>query len=386
MGRYKKYSILVFSLAILPVVGVMAFNLLMDPLQIYHDPILFQGRYWHNARYQNAGLINRYLYRGENHDAVIIGTSLMECMIPSRINATFGWSGTLNLAMSGSRPLEQNAVLRYALRSGKVKHVLWGINPLAYVFNDKSVWWEPRYSFQEFLYNRNRFDDFCYLGSLDMVQYGCDILADPKFWRNDLDSLYAWPIAMRAEFAEYNQPENLDRLRAKIAEAEAGQDWTAPPLETVYDTVDQVVTPLVREYPDVEFILFLPPYSRQWYAQQEDVGIIRWWLGLQGYLAKALDGLPNARFFCYDTDPSVAPNLANYKDPYHFNPGAAEDMAARMARGEGRLTSQNADEHVAALTELVRTYATQSDPSTAYSNPAWAYNPYRTGKDAEDTP
>lgn len=385
MGRYKTYSILVFCLAFLPVVGVMAFNLVVDPLQIYHDPILFQGRYWHNARYQNAGLINRYLYRGGEHDAVIIGTSLVECMIPSRINAKFGWSGTLNLAMSGSRPLEQNAVLRYALQSGKVKHVVWGINPQPYAFNDKKVWWAPNYSFPKYLYNRNRLDDFGYLGSLDMAQDGFAILTDPDFWRNELDTLYAWPIAMRTDFAEFNRPENLDTLRAKIAEAKAEQNWTAPPWETVYDSVDQVVAPLIREYPDVEFILFLPPYSRQWYAQQQDVSIIRWWLGLQGYLARALDALPNARLFSYDTDPTVAPNLANYKDLLHYAPGAADDMAARMVRGEGRLIGRDADEHTAALTELVRTYATQSAPSTAYPNPSWAYNLHRTEKDAVDT-
>ena len=116
--RYIRIFLLVATVVL---GGIMALNYFIDPLQHYRSAT-YPALLVKEGRYRLPGLA-----RNLNAQLVTAGTSVTKMQLPSEMKRVFGLDG-LNLAMDGASAHEQFLLLRLALRTGRVKEVIWDLN------------------------------------------------------------------------------------------------------------------------------------------------------------------------------------------------------------------------------------------------------------------
>src|SRR5207244_2667821 len=97
----------------------------VDPMQFFRRAA-YAPVFSTNERYQLPGLAKNYDY-----DTVIAGTSMSQNFYPSYANKVLG-ARVLKVAISGSSAHEQFLILNVAVRTGKVKRVIWGLDEWAF--------------------------------------------------------------------------------------------------------------------------------------------------------------------------------------------------------------------------------------------------------------
>src|SRR4051794_8375942 len=117
----SRYLALLAGLAI-GLAGVIAVvNWCVDPLNFYRMPAR-AAYFTEQARYRNPGLA-----RHAEYDAVILGTSVSLGFDRKKMDERLGVR-VLNLAMQGASAHEQALLLGVALRSRRVRRVVWDLN------------------------------------------------------------------------------------------------------------------------------------------------------------------------------------------------------------------------------------------------------------------
>ncbi len=327
-----------------------AFNYRMDPFQIYardsSDPPQFSG----NERWQNAGLINSYLAADPGYDAVIIGTSLSQNFVPSHVRATMGWGKVLKLCLAAGRPKERCAIFRKALRTGRVKHVIWEICQF-YIANDPDES-HPSYVFPDFLYDDDAFNDLKYLFNKTTAEFSLRKLLGRLQWQRDLDRLNFW---MDPDlFAPFVTEDSLASLRATLA-THAG-----PPLESYrftytpsFPSLERNLLDIIDAAPGVEFCVFFPPVTTIWYALLEPRERDRY-LSMRRFLVERACARPNVRLFAFDTVAAITSELRNYKDLQHYSAEISARIIDHLRADEHRLTPRSIAAHEEAFVRAIR--------------------------------
>jgi len=163
--------------------------------------MLQEGLYSTNQRYQNAGLIRRFLECDDCSNAVVItGTSVSENTTLVDLRETTGLGNAVRLIAKGSYPIEHWHMLHRALASGNVSILFWEI------YKNYAM---PEYdqfpsenTFPVHLYTKTIADDYPYAlnhnvfeSSIKMLMPKYDPVADRGgrySWSTGLGSLNSW--------------------------------------------------------------------------------------------------------------------------------------------------------------------------------------------------
>ena len=155
MHSSRSYSFILIIVFVVPIGGLLAFNLYTDPFQIAHKDltkpdVIIRG--YGFERYQHAGVINQY-----DMDAIILGHSHAANYLPSKVSREFGVKNVFSLTMNGAYLYEQKHVASYALKKHDVKFALWGFSTRNLLHNPKKV--NKKSVFNEYLYDDSRLND-----------------------------------------------------------------------------------------------------------------------------------------------------------------------------------------------------------------------------------
>lgn len=311
----------------------------VDPLRIYHDPLIEDFPLHGNQRYQNAGLINRYLADPEQgYDSIVIGTSMSANNDAESVETIFGWKKTLRLTVIGGIAEEHAHVLRHALATKRVKHVLWEIHPFFYQdsyyrrgAHDDS----PDYYFPTRLYNETVLDDWNYLFNRDVLKMSLDLLrGDKSTHRETLDTIGVWTSAEEESrsHAEFNSPESLEALRQETREVVGG--WSEEEIRGIeYPALIEQAYPFFREYcnTDVEFVLHVPPWPKYRYLRKANTANRA--IYMLRHILRETAGCRNIRLHAFDLLP-VTEDLSFFSDNQHLRPRYNNWLLGKMARKE----------------------------------------------------
>lgn len=352
---HKRYIVVFCVCALGWALALAVAAYILDPLRFYHTPYIAADKYIANARYQNAGLIADDLGRRDCCDSVLIGTSLSQNFDMDAVSKKMGWDGTLNLTMAGSYPAEQKMVLEAALRTGKVKHVLWEMydlyaDPHLTPVNDPARLKKDKGNFfPAHLYDARAWKGMTYLFSLDALtaSYGRLMhgkrLADIQAWYPQHEDEFGKGAALAAQFMP---------LSAK------SPDYTR------FDTlapIDKVVAPIVRAHPDVTFDIFVPPYALHYYAYMTQEYYANM-MGMRAYLLKTLGAEPNVRIHILDSGNRNIENMDLYKDLSHFHPRLHDEMLDRMLDSSTMVKPGRFDAYMGQMTRRVNDYTERLQP------------------------
>lgn len=305
-----------------------ALNFAVDPLQLFGLARVLPAMYSQDSRMQNAGLI-----QSQDFDAVFMGTSLAIHFRQSDIDRLLGVK-SLKLAMTGSNSHEQSFVLSAALARG-AKRVIWQVDD--WIFRDAPDIDQDIYLPAD-LYRRNARGIAGYLFSGAMARESAWILArsipplEPLVARLTSGVLFTFPLprvddinTLRPD-SDISEAYNASKARAAFAYIidpgrsrflAEGYDYDAMVRNFERDAVG-----LITGHPDVQFDIYLPPYSiLQWVAMRDaSASTLKIVYDFTAYVAQRLTQFPNARLHDFRAVKDITHDLNNYGDVIHHSP------------------------------------------------------------------
>lgn len=306
MKTYRRWALCTLALSILLVGSIVLLNYVVDPLQFFrkasYSPVL-SGK----QRLQNPGLARNYDY-----NTIILGTSVTENFSTPEINEKLHCS-TLKLSISGATLKEETMIADVALRTGKVKTILWGVDFTAAMRSPDDVRTDFS-AFPSYLYDENKMNDIFYLLDTYTTQESFNALKHiikPPSKPESLDLLNNW----QKEWVFGKVQVIKDYNRAMAAKTPARSAFNTNTLQA--NLTSNVIT-VINSHPEVDFVLFYPPYSMPFYKTFDEPAIDSW-LQTKLWLFNELHALPNVKIYDFQHDYPITTNLDNYKDMMHYS-------------------------------------------------------------------
>ena len=331
--------------SVIAAAAVFAMTAVIDPLQFYHKVTWYTPRFSTEERYQNPGLAKNWDY-----DTIIIGTSMTENFLPSVVGKELGGK-VMKLSMEGSTADEHHKMAQVALRTGKVKKILWGLD----YFSLKANSYDNSSKFPEYMYDDKLWNDYKYLFNYSVFeQFFASLKARyDGLKQQNLEYLNNWN-----RIVTYGK----DRVGKAYSKANLEETYfglNEESLDVVKKSFNDNILALVKDNPDVEFYVYYPPYSvlRQtvWYdtnsARFENQIQMRKWMYEQ------FSKYPNVKLYDFQAADEWTYDLDLYKDLSHHKQDVNTWIAEAIGRDDPkyRVTDQNVDELNARLEEDART-------------------------------
>ncbi len=304
---YRNWAISVLSLLLASLIGLAAFVYIIDPLQFYHRTN--RGLFYVEERFQNPGLVKNYDY-----DTVIIGSSMTQNFIPSKIDQVLG-GRTLKASMAGASERELSYLVKLSLESKKVNRVIWGID-LDAVIND------PNYTaskdlFPVYLFDNNPFNDLQYLLNKQFINDSWDIYTktyDSELYRADnLDTMHGWN-----DYVKYGATAVREFYIDKLKNNHTNNQLI---LSNMQENLENNILSVIKENPDTQFLLFYAPYSIVYFKHLYNINysMIEQINEGKRYFYNELSKYPNVELYDFSSNAELTSNLNHYKDTIHYS-------------------------------------------------------------------
>jgi hypothetical protein len=246
-------------------------------------------------------------------------------------------SRVLNLAMDGATAHEQYLLLRLALRTGRVKDVIWDVN-YEYLRGKPDAVSDFDGTFPAYLYDDSALNDLPnYLLSISTTKDSLRILAK-KYHRQ-----YAGEFSMLKP--------GVPRGPAAIAKAmERRKKGAAAFRKLIPEFANENLrasfahnhAALIREFPNVTFRLYFPPFSSAYFdfLREHAPELLPVFLRFREYIFAAVKELPNAELHDIQSDIALITDLSHYADPIHFDAATHVRVAADILSQSHRASSE----------------------------------------------
>jgi hypothetical protein len=347
--EHKKIIKLLVILILISAVPCMLLNYIVDPLQFYRKSYYFNNVLYKYQRFQNPGLAKNYDY-----DTVIIGTSMTENFMPSDIKDILGMD-TLKLSISAASAYEQRKILQIAIRTGKVKNVIWGLDFSSFRggADRKGV---DDTEFPDYMYDLNPFNDFKYLlndkttelsimAMIRLIRYG------PANKYLDVSRYSVWyPSAVFGEAAMREEGRIFEQTNKGAAVV-----YTEAEKLEIMESVKQNLIDVTAAYPDITFYVFYTPASvlRELYFISKNMYDME--IDFKRYVDEELIGSRNVKLFDFQAAAEIILNFNRYSDYSHYDPDTLLYILECMKEDRYLVTAQN--DHLDEFMAIVSGYA-----------------------------
>ena len=314
----------------------------VDPCLYYRIPARWQPVFF-NERYQSAGMI-----RNVPADTVILGTSMAANYRASRAEAVFG-GRALRITIPDGYYSEFDQAVDLIFRTGRPRRVIFGLDLNVLIRDESGL----TGAMPDYLYDQNPLNDVKYLLNKDSLYY-CfyTLMTSRQGGGRTLDEGFTWDKESawgRYEtLRTYRRPDPVE---------------TALPAGSYLDNVDgnlAVLGSWLREHPDTEFHLFLPPYSILYWDRAIRKGELEARFAALERACRTLLSYDNARLYGFLFDGETVTDLNHYCDYIHHSEEVCAGVLSYIAAGKSLLTAENLEEALAQWREFVINYDYES--------------------------
>lgn len=349
----SSYFLVIYSICamvILLTIGIL--NIYIDPLFHYHKPLDKYAYILNDERYQNNGILKQYDY-----DAVIIGTSMTSNFKVSELNELFGVNG-VKTPFSGATYKEIADNLHTALEAQEnIKMVVTSMD-YSTLIEDKDAYPEQNGNFiyPTYLTDKNVLNDVNYFWNKTIFfDKTLMVLQNTKNGgtTTDFDSYANW-----AEYYNYG----LDTLLAAgytKSEKYASDSvlLNEEDAKIVRKNIQQNVVEIARQYPNVDFYIFIPPYSICWWEVAKSWGGVDMTIEVLRIKIEEMLEEENIHIYAFGDRKDIVCDLDNYKDTIHYGPWVNSEILREMKANEnGNITNDNYKEYLERISVLYNNY------------------------------
>lgn len=322
--------------AILTVPAIFVYDI--DPYMHYHKPDT--DKYFYsltNQRSQNDGMTKHFDY-----DAMITGSSMIELFSGPEMDSIFG-TNAIKACYFGATYKEINDNLKVAVKyNPNLKTVIRGLD-MGYLFFDKDRMRTDLGNFPDYLYDSNPLNDYEYVWNREVIwNQAYKMLQDTKEeWFTP--GVFSFDVSSSLDLSVYGKefvhPEPFEEL--KKVENINTTFLTESEMHTIKANIEQNVTSLPKENPDIQFYYFIPPYSIAWWYTLGSDEAIKHQIEGEEYAMSMILECDNIHLYSYNTDLEMIADLNNYRDSEHYGAWINSAMLQWMHDGVGLLTKDN---------------------------------------------
>ncbi|MBE5883578.1 MAG: hypothetical protein E7291_04005 [Lachnospiraceae bacterium] len=332
MRTGKKWAISFVCLFITILIAVGAFMVIVDPYFHYHKPLENIGYILDNERYQNNGIVKHFDY-----DAIITGSSMTECFKTSDLDALFGVN-SIKVPFSGGSYKEVNDNLKVATEyNPNIKMVVRCLDAMRF-FDDKDY---LDYSdYPTYLYDDKLINDVSYLYNKQILLVALqNVIGFNKQGKIELsfDDYANW----NNHYTFGIESINANYKRDTIVPAEEMIPITEEDYATIDANIEQNVIALAKEHPEIDFYIYISPYSIYCMDYWYQLGELERRLLAERHIIELLLPYENIHVFSFNTAYDTVCNPDNYRDVAHHSGAVNTQILQWMREGKYRLTYDN---------------------------------------------
>lgn len=307
---------------------IALFVWVLDPFYQYHGPWFGLQQVLFDRENQVIGSI-----RNLSYDSVLLGSSEAENFDSTFLDEMYDCHALKVIRASGS-----TADLLYYLgkahESQQLKRVFWCMD-LFSLTTSTEVTVCSEYS-PGYLFTETMLDDFTYLYNKDILMKKIPLmLAYSVTGINTGGHAYDWSdgkdFSVKKAMEAYDKPDY-------VAESQPPEEYTAFVEQNI-----ALVKEEISSHPEIEYIVFFPPYSLLWWDNTYVKGEGEKYFYVLEQILPTLLSFPNVSVYYFQADREIVCNLDNYMDQVHYSPVISQYMLDCIAAGEYRVTEENRD-------------------------------------------
>jgi len=326
---------ILISFSIVTLIGL--FNFIVDPFQQYRTKTFYPLIYT-NERYRNAGFLKNFQY-----DGIVLGTSMTENFKIKEVESSLDLDRVLKLSISGASAREQSIVLNSVLDNNKdLKEVLWGLDVFSFIGDKKRLAY-GKDSFPFYLYDNNIINDYKYLISLDTSKESLlsllRIVKPKNHHVSEYNLMHEWQYMHEDEFGRENVIKKWKERKTNFNNKKVDEQR----FEVLKESFDFNFKKLIKNTPDIQYIVFFPPYSILAFKAFEEKGVLEDVLRFKSYLYEELSKLDNVKLYDFQIDKNITHEFKNYKDLTHYHQDINTCMSEQIEKENYLINSNNAD-------------------------------------------
>lgn len=350
----KKWGICALLLLAVLIGGTALITIIVDPYFHYHAPLDGIHYRLYEQRYINDGITRHFEY-----DAIVIGNSLSENVKTSQVDELFECN-SIKLPYSGAGYKELWESLERAVSYNPDVEKVIVFMDTEDIVNDKDY---MRYTdYPEYLYDDSVLNDGAYLWNKNifcqgtlynilMTVTGKESTTFDEYSAKDGETGDEIVLPLIGEITEYAPSE------AKV--------YGEEDCKTVTENIQENITSVVKNNPDIEFyLIYCPPSIARWgkYYRWREVS---YRIDASQTAAELLMKEENVHLYGFQDEFDLVCNLDNYTDTIHFTPEVTEYILSTVAANQKELTEDNSEEYFESLRDFYIDYdylALQKEP------------------------
>ena len=345
MRKSTKWLIGFISCFLIVLLLTGTFMVIVDPYFHYHKPVEGLKYSLENERYQNNGIVKHFEY-----DAIITGSSMTECFKPSELDALFGVNA-IKVPYSGGSYREVNENLKVAAEANAdLKMVVRCLDGMRF-FDDKD--YLDYTDYPTYLYDDVWINDVNYLFNKSILLVALqNVLGIGGTDSLDFDSYANWDefygYGYDAVMAQY------DRNAMEVATEK--RVMTEADYQRLDANIEQNVLSLARENPQIEFYIYISPYSIYCMDYWNRLGELEKRLDAEKRVIELLLTCDNIHVFSFNTAYDVICNADNYRDVAHHREEVNSQILQWMKDRKYELTYENYEAYCEEEREFLLNY------------------------------
>ncbi|MCF0146224.1 MAG: hypothetical protein HUJ73_06515 [Eubacterium sp.] len=323
----------------------------IDPYFHFHNPDTETYFYsLDNERSQNDGITKHFDY-----DAIITGTSMTENFKTSEMDEIFECH-SIKVPYSGGSYKEINDNLEIAVSNNPDLKTVVRCLDMTFFFYDKDWMREDLGEFPDYLYDSNPLNDVRYIWNRDVIwkrAYAMTAANDEKNFKPGITSFDDYARWQDKVTFGVNTvcPDGVDQI-------EKAQDRhiTEEEKSTIYKNIEQNVTQIAKDNPDITFYYFFPPYSIVWWRGLAANGNICKQIEAEEYIIELITECDNIKLFSFNNRQDITTDLNHYKDNIHYGEWINSLILRWMKDGKYQITKGNYKDYIRKESEFYKNY------------------------------
>ena len=270
----------------------------------------------------------------------LVGSSITAMYSPEYLKAILGpETRAVNLSYGGPRPKDRDLVLDRLIDNPSVQHVILTFDWTYMVGPDVA-----NSGFPTFLYDGDITNDLRMV-NLPTIRKTFEIMSGKLTYDNPDDAEYQTYV--KNMYVKFQRPSEIAKLgrmierNRKDIDAKSGKDCHS------FRSVNEQLIPDVRSLSErgvrVDILFPIESYAF-YYVRQNDISptLLDEQMIARRCLVNAVSDLSGVRVFALDGDPTVAGDLANFREVGHaYDPAILQRFVSAMKTGKDRITRAN---------------------------------------------
>ena len=333
----KKYVIFCIVMTIV-LLGIFATTTyIIDPFFHYHKPYEWVSYKLSNQRYQNDGILKHFDY-----DAIITGTSMTENFKTSEFDKLFNVN-SIKTSFSGATFKEINDNLEKAIKNNSDIKIIIRSLDLAKIFDDASKMRYDLGNYPWYLYDDYIYNDVEYVFNksvfFDWVVPSI-LRSKNKIDSTKFDKYSSW-------YKKYTfSKETVDKKYTREKKKQTKELLTDEDLNIINENITKNIVEIARSNPNIDFYIFLPPYSIYYWDDQNQKGLLEREMDGLEYSIKLMINTSNIHVYSFINEYDIACDLNNYIDITHYSEKINSKMLIWMKEGRDLLTKDNYEKYM----------------------------------------